>query len=147
MSNFEELRFSDGMVLSIEPVSWTQLAPFLCEQMLHSRDVDKDVLRLRQEHVYQQCTEGFFVNGKLVGYARHDTKRLHLSQIYLSANIRRRGIARYYIESRKIQGLWVMGENTNAITLYGSMGFGYIGHTDTRLYLSRLPNHLAIMPA
>lgn len=147
MSNFEELHFSDGMVLSIEPVSWAQLAPFLCEQLLLSQDVDKDVLRLREEHLYQQCTEGFFVNGELVGYARHNAMRLHLSQIYLCPIIRRRGIARYYIESRKVQGLWVMGENTTAITLYGSMGFGYIGHTYNRLYLSRLPNHLAIMPA
>lgn len=147
MSNFEELHFSDGIVLSIEPVTWAQLAPFLCEQLTLSQDVDKDVLRLRPEHLYQQCTEGFFIDGMLVGFARHNAMRLHLSQIYLLPRVRGRGIAKYYIDSRKIQGLWVMPANHNAVAAYSSMGFNYIDHTPTRFYMSRLPRHLAIMPA
>lgn len=138
---------STTATISIGSVDWETLAPFLCRELVTSQDIDKDVLRLTSASMYQFHAEGFYYEGELIGFGRYDPNRLHLAQVYVAPGFRGHGLAKYYINLRQIQGLWVMPENKGAIALYTSLGFKVIGQVTTRLYMSRLPFHLAQMPA
>lgn len=136
-----------GYYLTYRTISWEELSPFLRMSLINNRDVDTDVLRLRREQLQTFHCEGIYLNDRLVGFGRYDTNRLHLAQLYVDPSYRGLGVGREYMNTRNIQGLWVMPENQKAIALYSSMGFKVIGEAPGRLYMSRVPFHLAKMPA
>ena len=127
------------------PISWEDLSPFLCRNLVDNTDVDKDVLRLHRSMVYNLKVEGIYLFDELVGYARYDANRLHLGQIFIAPTYRGLGLATQYIQHHNLQTLYVMPGNAAAINLYTSLGFKVVGELTTRLFMSRVP--FAVMPA
>lgn len=105
-------------------LSWDDLRAFLLtEDRKINRDVDRDVRIMNYSLFCEQVVEGFYLNEQLVGFARWDKNNHHLSNIYVAAEARGRGIARLFIQAREILSLYVMPHNDVAKRLYGSLGF------------------------
>ena len=105
-------------------LSWDDLRAFLFqEDRKINRDVDRDVRLLNYVLFCEQTVEGFYLDGKLVGFARWDRRNGHLSNIYVTQEARGKGLAKKFINEREIRSLYVMPHNDGAKRLYASLGF------------------------
>jgi len=105
-------------------LSWDDLRAFLTsEERKINRDVDRDVRLMNYVLYCEQTVEGFYLNDKLVGFARWDRRSNHLSNIYVAQEARGNGIAKRFINERKIKSLYVMPHNDIAKRLYSALGF------------------------
>lgn len=107
-----------------QPVSWDDLRAFLLmEQRKINRDVDHDVRLINFSLYCEQTVEGFYLDGRLVGFARWERRSGHLSNIYVTPTARGLGMAKEFIQLRRIKSLYVMPHNDLAKKLYTSLGF------------------------
>lgn len=105
-------------------LSWDDLRYFLAqEDRKINRDVDREVRLMNYMLFCEQTVEGLYLDGRLVGFARWDRRNNHLSNIYVAADARGKGIAKKFINERMIKSLFVMPHNDIAKHLYAKLGF------------------------